>query len=146
LILIDANILLYAEDSLSPLHKQARSWWDAQLSETDPVCLCWMVISAFIRIGTNPRVFETPLSVDSAVMRVASWLDQPCIRIIQPTQRHWEVFQDMLLSTHASANLVSDVHLAALAIEHDCELQSTDSDFALFPRLRWKNPIKESRQ
>jgi len=79
-------------------------------------------------------------------MRVASWLDQPCIRIIQPTQHHWEVFQDMLLTIRAGANLVSDAHLAALAIEHDCELQSTDSDFALFPRLRWKNPIKESRQ
>jgi len=145
LILIDANILLYAEDRLSPLHRQAQSWWDAQLSGTDPVCLCWMVISAFIRIGTNPRVFTNPLSIDNAVKRVTSWLNQPCLRIIQPTQRHWEVFQQMLTSTQVGGNLVSDAHLAALAIEHDCELQSTDSDFEHFPRLKWKNPLQANR-
>ncbi len=145
MILIDANILLYAEDSLSPFHKQARSWWDAQLSGTDPVCLCWMVISAFIRIGTNPRVFANPLSTDAAVKRVKSWLKQPCLRIIQPTQRHWEVFQQMLSSTQATGNLVSDAHLAALAIEHDCELHSTDSDFEYFPRLKWRNPLQANR-
>ena len=141
MILVDANILLYAEDSLNPYHSQARSWWDTQLSGTDPVCLCWIVISAFIRIGTNPRVFTRPLLVDEAVKRVASWFNQPCIRVIQPTRRHWEVFQQMLISTQANANLVSDAHLAALAIEYDCELQSTDSDFDLFPRLKWRNPL-----
>ncbi len=135
MILIDANILLYAEDSLNPLHKQARSWWDAQLSEADPVCLCWMVISAFIRIGTNPRVFETPLSVDAAVMRVVSWLDQPCIRIIQPTQRHWEVFQDMLLSTNTTTHLFNDARLSSLATVHHFLLQSASSVFFLYPRL-----------
>jgi uncharacterized protein len=141
LILVDANILLYAEDSLHPRHEQARAWWDAQLSGTGTVCLCWTVLCVFIRIATNPRVFENPLSLEQAVARVQSWLDQPCTRVIHPTERHWIVFQQVLVDGQALANLVTDAHLAALAIEHGCELASTDSDFARFPKLKWKNPL-----
>ncbi len=141
MILVDANILLYAEDSLHPRHQQARVWWDGRLSRTSTVCLCWTVLSAFIRIGTNPRVFEHPLSLEQALARVQSWLDQPCTRIVRPTERHWTVFQQMLTEGQAIANLVTDAHLAALAIEHGCELASTDSDFARFPKLKWSNPL-----
>jgi len=141
LILVDANILLYAEDSLHPRNQQAREWWDGRLSQTETVCLCWTVLSAFIRIGTNPRVFEHPLSLEQALARVQSWLDQPCTRVVRPTERHWTVFQQMLTDGQAIANLVTDAHLAALAIEHGCELASTDSDFARFPKLKWSNPL-----
>jgi len=142
-ILVDANILLYAEDETSPYHALSRTWWDAKLSGTESVCLCWTVLNAFIRIGTNPRVFTNPLSLDQAITRVQSWLDQPNVCLIQPTQRHWIVFQQMLSGGQAVANLVTDAHLAALAIEHDCELHSTDSDFSRFSGLRWKNPLKK---
>ncbi len=141
MILVDANILLYAEDQLSPQHDAARTWWDAVLSGTAPVCLCWVVLSAFIRIGTNPRVFEHPLSLEQALSRIQSWMDQPCTRIITPTARHWTVFQKMLRDGQAVANLVTDAHLAALAAEHGCELLSTDSDFSRFPGIRWRNPL-----
>jgi len=141
LILVDANILLYAEDSLHPRHEQARTWWDDRLSGTGVVCLCWTVLCAFIRIATNPRVFESPLSLEQAVARVQSWLDQPCTRVIRPTERHWIVFQQVLADGQAVANLVTDAHLAALAIEHGCELASTDADFARFSKLKWKNPL-----
>jgi len=140
-ILVDANILLYAEDSLQSRHQQARVWWDDQLSGSGVVCLCWTVLSAFIRIGTNPRVFEHPLSLEQALARVQSWLDQPCTRVVRPTERHWTVFKQVLTDGQAVANLVTDAHLAALAIEHGCELASTDSDFARFPKLKWKNPL-----
>lgn len=141
MILVDANILLYAEDSLHPLHHKARDWWDSRLSESEPVCLSWPVLSAFIRIGTNPRVFENPLSLEQAVDRIQSWLDQPCTRVVQPTDQHWVVFQQMLVDGQAAANLVTDAHLAALAIEYGCQLVSTDSDFARFPKLKWMNPL-----
>ena len=143
MIFVDANILLYAEDELSPLHEEARLWWDKQLSGSSPVCLCWTVISAYIRIGTNSRVFKYPLSLTQAYDRVQSWLGQPCVRIVTPTQRHWSVFGELLLNGQAAANLVTDAHLAALAIQHGCELNSTDSDFARFPGLRWTNPLKK---
>ena len=143
MILVDANILLYAEDSLSPQHQQAIEWWDDQLSQGGPVCLCWTVLSAFIRIGTNHRVFEHPLSLEQALARVQSWLDQPCTRVVRPTEQHWTIFQQMLTDGQAVANLVTDAHLAALAIEHGCELASTDSDFARFPKLKWSNPLSQ---
>ena len=145
MILVDANLLLYAEDSRSPHHSRARSWWDGHLSGVDPVGLCWLVINAFIRIGTNPRVFEHPLSLDQAISRVQSWIGQPCTRLIHPTERHWVVFQEMLTAGQASANLVPDAHLAALALEHGCELYSSDSDFSRFPRLKWRNPLKKAQ-
>ena len=141
MILVDANLLLYAEDQLNPQHARAHAWWDAQLSGNSPVCLCWTVLSAFIRIGTNPRVFECPLSLEQAVARIQSWMDQPCTRLISPTQRHWVVLQKMLKEGQAVANLVTDAHLAALAVEHGCELFSTDADFARFPGIRWRNPL-----
>jgi len=143
LILVDANLLLYAEDSLSPGHRDAREWWDAQLSGSDPVCLCWIVINAFIRIGTNPRVFKRPLTLGEASDRVQSWLDQPCTRVVTPTERHWEIFRKVLADGQAAGNLVTDAHLAALAIAHGCELQSTDSDFSRFPGLKWRNPLAD---
>jgi uncharacterized protein len=137
---MDANILLYAEDSLSVYHESIRAWWDAQLSGSAPVGLCWPVLTAFIRIATNVRLHQRPLTLQEAVERVQSWLDQPCVRIILPTEKHWEILQEMLVKGNATANLVSDAHLAALAIEHNCELYSTDSDFARFPGLNWVNP------
>jgi uncharacterized protein len=141
MILVDVNLLIYAEDSLSEYHTAARTWWDAQLSGVEPVCLCWPVVKAFIRIGTNPRASRQPLTIKEAIERVQSWLDQPWVKIIQPTENHWTIFQQMLRAGNATANLVSDAHLAALAVEHNCILNSTDSDFARFRGLKWKNPI-----
>ena len=141
MILVDANLLLYAEDSLSAHHEAARTWWDAQLSGSEPVCLCWPVLTAFLRIATNARLQQRPLTLQEAVDRVQSWIDQPCVRTIQPTEQHWEILQRMLQDGNATGNLVPDAHLAALALEHDCELYSTDADFARFPGLQWRNPV-----
>jgi toxin-antitoxin system PIN domain toxin len=140
-ILVDANILLYAEDALSPHHEKAREWWDDQLSGVAPVCLCWTVLSAFIRIGTNPRVFQNPLSLTQASARVDSWFKQPCVRLVAPTDRHWEIFKKLLNEGQATGNLVTDAHLAALAIEYGCCLASSDADFSRFPKLKWINPL-----
>ncbi len=145
MILVDANILIYAEDKFSPHHEDARQWWDTQLSGEAPVCLCWPILSSFIRIGTNRQIFMKPLTLKQAITRVQSWMDQPCVRLIDPTESHWQIFKTMLLEGQATANLVADAHLAALAIEHGCTLYSTDSDFSRFPRLRWKNPIKATK-
>ena len=141
MILVDANLLLYAEDSLSEHHETARNWWDTQLSGSEAVALCWPVVTAFIRIGTNARLHKRPLTLKEAIERVQSWIDQPCVRIIQASEQHWELFQKMLRVGNATANLVFDARLAALAVEHNCMLHSTDTDFARFRGLKWKNPI-----
>ena len=142
MILVDANIPLYAEDSLSEHHEVIRTWWDAQLSGSEPVALCWPVLTAFLRIGTNPRILRRPLTLREASARVQSWLDQPCVRMVEPTDNHWEIFQRLLLEGRAAANLVSDAHLAALAVEHNCTLCSTDVDFARFKSVKWHNPLQ----
>ncbi len=141
MILVDANLLLYAEDSLSEHHQAVRNWWDALLSGSEPVCLCWPVITAFIRIATNPRLHRRPLTPKEACERVQSWLEQPCVRVIHPTEQHWHILQQILTRANAVGNLVSDAHLAALALEHNCHLNSTDGDFARFPNLKWTNPV-----
>jgi toxin-antitoxin system PIN domain toxin len=141
MIVVDANLLLYAEDSLSEHHEAARTWWDSQLSSSDPVGLCWPVLNAFIRIGTNPRLHQRPLTIKEAIDRVQGWLDQPCLRVLQPTDQHWQIFQRMLSEGKALGNLVSDAHLAALAVEHNAILYSTDADFSRFRGLKWKNPV-----
>ena len=141
MILVDANILLYAEDSLSERHDTARDWWDARLSASEPVGLCWSVLVAFIRIGTNPRLHQQPLTQAEAVSRVQSWLEQPCVRILGPGDQHWPIFQRLMRAGAATGNLVSDAHLAALAVEHGCTLCSSDADFARFRELKWENPL-----
>jgi uncharacterized protein len=143
-ILVDANLILYAEDSLSEQHESARGWWDRQLSGCEPVCLCWPVITAFIRIATNRRLHPRPLTLSEAIERIQSWTQQPCVRILQETDQHWAIFQRLLRDGKATAHLVSDAHLAALAVEHNCELQSTDADFSRFPGLKWTNPLAAS--
>ena len=82
MIFADANIHLYAEDSLSEQHDATRTWWDAHLSASEPVDLFRPVLNAFIRIGTNARLHQRPLTLKEAIERVQSWLDQPCVRLI----------------------------------------------------------------
>lgn len=142
MILVDANLILYAEDSLSPFHRQAQQWWDQQLSGSGPVGLCWPVLTAFLRIATNPRLHQRPLTANEAIEKVQSWLNQPCVRLLEAGPAHWEIFKSILEEVRVTGNLVSDAHLAALAIGFGADLCSTDSDFAKFPRLRWRNPLK----
>ena len=141
MIFPDANLLLYAEDSLSRHHHAAREWWDEALSGTQPVHLCWPVLNAFIRIATNPRLHQRPLTAAEAISRVDSWLDQPCVQLITPSENHWALFQQQIRESAATGNLVSDAHLAALVLEHGSTLYSSDLDFARFPNLPWINPL-----
>jgi uncharacterized protein len=141
MILVDANLLLYADNEASPHHEPAKLWWFAALSGTEPICLPWAVLYAYIRIGTSASAFARPLRLADAVARVQEWLEHPAVRVINPTESHWQIFKELLRAAGAKGNLVTDAHLASLAIEHGCELYSTDADFARFPRLKWRNPL-----
>ena len=142
MILLDANLLLYAEDSLSPHHTAAKDWLDLQLSGVEPVCLCWPTLTAFLRITTNHRIMQRPLTLAEAGAKVSGWLSQPCVRLVEPTPLHWEIMQKLMTEAGVTGNLVPDAHLAALAIEHACLLCSADADFARFASVRWLNPLK----
>jgi len=141
-ILVDSNLLVYAHGSSLPQHAGAKAWLDAQLNGETPVGLPWPSLLAFLRLVTNPRVFGKPEPLAEARRRVTDWLDRPVVWIPQPTERHREILENMLVRGGVQGNLVPDAHLAALAIEHGLVLCSTDRDFTRFPDLRWRNPLQ----
>jgi len=140
MILLDANLLIYAINSEAPLHRNARTWLERVLSGSETISFPWMSLLAFIRVSTNP-IFPHPLPVDRAFDQVERWLGQPTAMIVHPGPRHPRILRELLLPLGAAGNLASDAHLAALAIEHGAELCSADSDFARFPGLMWTNPL-----
>jgi uncharacterized protein len=142
-ILVDANILVYAHVKSLAQHKTARAWLDQQLNGPTRVGLPWVALLAFLRLVTNPRVFERPEPMVDAWCQVRAWLDCDTAWIPQPTERHTELLNELLSLPGVHANLVPDAHLAALALEHGLTLCSTDGDFARFPNLRWRNPLSE---
>ena len=139
--LVDANVLLYATDDRSPRHAAARAWLEGQLSGEDAMAFAWAVLIAFLRVSTSPRVFEQPLPAERAFDVVDRWLAQPCAVVVHPGDRHAALVRQLLRPLGTAGNLVSDAHLAALAIEHGAELNSCDSDFSRFSGLRWVNPL-----
>jgi toxin-antitoxin system PIN domain toxin len=142
-ILLDANLLVYARVAQFAQHERARSWLDLCLNGTVPVGFPWSTLLAFLRLVTNRRVFERPEPIEQAWRQVAAWLDSPVAWIPQPTGRHREVLGRLLVNHRVHANIVPDAHLAALAIEHGLILCSSDADFARFSGLRWHDPLRE---
>lgn len=143
MVMVDANILLYAVNSASKQHPEARAWLDNKLSSVEAVGFAWITLTAFLRISTHAKIMPRPLSAAVAKGKVDAWLGQPNARILQPTGDHWTIFGDLIARAQCSGNLVTDAHLAAVAIEHGATLCTTDLDFARFGGfgLKWKNPI-----
>ena len=145
MILVDANLLLYAYNVSSEHHQRARAWLETVLSRPqEPVGLAWTTILAFLRISTNPRAFPAPYSISEAVSFVSAWLDSPATTMVAPGDRHWAILSALLPAAQARAALVTDAHLAALAIEHGAVLYTTDRHFARFSGLRTRNPLEQS--
>lgn len=141
MILPDVNLLIHAYNAGSSVHDRARGWWEGVLSDPAPVGLAWVVIVGFIRITTHPRILANPLPAADACGHVAAWLAQPQVILVHPGERHATILFDLLRALGTAGNLTTDAHLAALAIEHQVELQSTDADFGRFSGLSWRNPL-----
>ena len=141
MIILDANILLYAYDSASSHHTNARSWIERVFSEAAPIGLPWQTAGAFLRIMTNPRLPGQRFSLPEAVQIVERWMEQPNVRPLAPGDDHWTFLRQMIIEGQAPGPLITDAQLAALTIEYGGVLHTTDRDFARFPGLRWKNPL-----
>ena len=139
MILPDVNLLVHAYNRESPRHAAARKWWEGLLSGSQSVGLAWVVILGFIRITTHRQIMREPLGVEKACAHARAWLVQPYVTLVHPGTRHAEILFGLLEALGTAANLTTDAHLAALSIEHQCELQSTDADFGRFSGLRWTN-------
>jgi toxin-antitoxin system PIN domain toxin len=141
-ILVDANLLVYAFAREMPQHASASAWLDERLNGASRVGLPWESLVAFVRLVTNPRVFERPATPARAWRQVEEWLALETVWIPQPTPQHRDTLGRLLAESGSAANLVPDAHLAALAIGHGLELCSSDGDFARFAGLRWIDPLK----
>lgn len=141
MILVDANLLVYAVNRDLPPHASARRWLEAALSGSEAVGIPWVALLAFLRVCTSGRVFERPLSAEAAVAYVEEWLAQPVVRAVGPGEQHWPILRNLLQQSGTAGNLTTDAHIAALALEHGCAIYSADNDFKRFPGLRHVNPL-----
>jgi len=144
MIIPDVNLLIYAYDDGAPRHDRARAWWTSLLNGEESIGLPWAVVCGYVRIMTNPRARVRPVSAPAAFADVQAWLARETVTVLEPGPRHLEIMRELLSQTGGSGNLVTDAHLAAIAIEHQCELHSNDTDFGRFPGLRWHNPLSKS--
>ena len=143
MILVDANLLLYAHLDSFPQHKKVRTWLDGRINAPGRVGMPWPSLLAFLRISTNARAFERPLTIQAAWRQVSAWLAAPTVWVPRPTEQHDDVLGKLLDDPSVVGNLVPDAHLAALAIEHGLALCSTDGDFGRFESLSWSNPLRD---
>lgn len=140
MVIVDANVLLYAVDSASVAHERSRSWLDDSLAGTEAVGLAWIALLAFLRIGTSASIVSTPMTADEASSQVETWLAAPAAVVAQPTPRHVNLLRGLLHDTGTAGNLTTDAHLAALALEHRADIVSYDRDFARFPGVQHRLP------
>ena len=140
MILLDANLLIYAYDHKSPFHRSTRHWLDHAI-ETEPVIgLPWISLSAFIRITTHMGS-PVPQTIEDAFATIDDWLARPNVQTVGPEERHWEILKRIATTGQARGALFMDAVLAALAIEYGATLYTADRGFARFPGLRFVNPL-----
>lgn len=139
--IVDVNVLLYAVNQDSHHHVVARRWLEKALSGPERIGLPWIVILAFLRLVTSPRIFAHPMTPEDAVAMVDTWLLRPQVVTVGPSDEHWMHLRPLLQTSGAAGNLTTDAHLAALALEHSAELCSFDTDFARFDGLRRVSPL-----
>ena len=145
MILVDANLLLYAHDPRSEQHERSRAWLETILAGPELVRFAWVTLWAFLRISTSTRAFEQPLTTDEAGAAVSGLLGCPTADVLEPGDRYWEILQRLMRQGQARGPLVMDAAIAALAVEHGAVLHTTDRDFNRFPGLRWTNPLQPGR-
>jgi uncharacterized protein len=141
MILIDANILLYAYNRASDQHERARVWLEDALAGTQSVLLPWPVLLAFLRISTSSRVWPRPLDIANACEIMATLLGLDKVTIPQPGENHWQILSDLLNTCQCRDALIMDAHLAALAIERGATICTNDRDFSRFPKLKVLYPL-----
>ncbi|MDP8968938.1 MAG: type II toxin-antitoxin system VapC family toxin [Actinomycetota bacterium] len=142
MLLVDANLLLHAVNTDAAEHALARAWLEQRLADTEPVAFAWVVLLAFVRVGTRQGLLPSPMSPTEAFDHIEGWLSQRNALMVHPTVRHAAVLRGLLEPLGTAGNLTSDAHLAALAVEHGATLVSFDRDFGRFSGVRWQHPVQ----
>ena len=146
MLLPDVNVLIYAhfEDVVAEQREYVR--WLTQLATgPEPFALSVLVLSGFVRIATNSRIFDPPATLATAFDFVSSLVERPTARIVGPGPDHLSILERLCREANATGKLVADAQHAAIAVEHGCTMVSTDSDFDRFAGLRWQHPLRPDR-
>ena len=138
--LVDANVLLYADNEVAAHHRESRSWLIAALSGVESLLVPWLSVVAYLRVSTLPQIHHYPQSIEGALLFVRRVLDAPCVITGEPDHRHLDRVAALLSATGVGGNLVNDAHLAALALQYEATVVSYDNDFSRFPGVRWERP------
>ena len=144
MIIVDTNVVLDVTNRQAPHHERTYVWWQTALSGKEAIGLPWVVVMGFLRLSTNSAVFPQPYTMTEACSRVQRWFAEPIIRQVDTIGEHWQHLHRLLEETDADGKLVTDAHIAALAISRGAAVASLDNDFARFPGLRWINPLLET--
>lgn len=145
MILPDVNVLIYAFRQDLPQFAECRPWLDSIIGGDTRFGISPLTLSAVVRVTTNRGSFRVPSAIDEAFRFCDSLLDQPHCQLIEPGERHWEIFRRLCIETGTRGPRVTDAWLAALAIEWGCEWITLDRDFARFPGLKWGPPAAPTR-
>ena len=141
MIVPDTNLLVYAYNDAAPWHEAARRWWEGLVNSSERVGVPWVVSTGFVRLMTHSRVLTSPIAAADAVGHVRDWFQHPHVTPLNPGADHLTHVRRILDACGVGGDLVTDAHVAALAIEYQAEVHSNDGDFARFPGLRWRNPL-----
>jgi uncharacterized protein len=141
MILPDVNVLIYAFRKDVPQYPVCRKWLDGVVVGDERFGLSPLALAAVVRVTTNPRSYPSPSSSQAAFGFCEDLLAQPHCQIIEPGERHWEIFKRLCVETDTRGPTVTDAWYAALAIEWGCEWITLDRDYARFPGLRWRTPV-----
>jgi len=141
MILPDVNVLVYAHSEKAPDHRRFKDWLERVIHGDEAYGVSDLVLSGFLRIVTNPRIFTPPSPISDALAFAERIRSQPHCIVVAPGPRHWELFTGLCQAVGARGNLIPDAYLAALAIESGSEWVTTDGDYARFPGLRWRRPF-----
>ncbi len=138
MIIVDLNVLIYAVNSATPQHAAVAKWWNNAANGDDPIGLPWIVVDGFLRLTTRTGILPKPLPIESALSLIDAWFQL----FVSPseTDDHWTIMRRLLNAAGTGGNLVTDAHLAALAIGHGATLATCDNDFARFDGLNRVSP------
>ena len=141
MIVPDINLLVYAYNDGAPRYQLARTWREELLHGDEAIGLPWVVSTGFVRLMANPGFVISPLNPATAADHVRDWFQYSHVAPLDPGYQHLVYFRQCLSVSGSGPNLVPDAHIAALAMEYDAKVHSSDSHFARFPGVRWHNPL-----
>ena len=136
----DVNVLVYAHREEAPQHTRYAEWLRLLATGVEPFAVSELVLHGFLRIVTNPRIFDPPSTMGQALLFIDALLAQSGCVVIRPGPEHWGILRRICDNGRLQGKIVADAVHAAVAIESGCEWVSADRDFARFaPPLRWKH-------